>query len=239
MSYSENMILRTCDCDTYGRWKPSAMMEAMQEVAIAHCDSMNLGRGVTDALGVVWVLSRCRVEMKRLPAIGERYTIETYAMPIRHLFFPRAHVFRDEAGEVIGGAHGLWMLMDLETRNTMKHPDVAERMQIEGGVDVKMPATVKPLHDDPVIGEIEPRFCEFDLNGHVNNTKYLDWCWNALGFDALRDRALACFDINYDREVRRGESIRTELCAGSDEITFCGFSGGTRCFGIRVGLRAV
>ena len=138
MSYSENMILRTCDCDTYGRWKPSAMMEAMQEVAIAHCDSMNLGRGVTDALGVVWVLSRCRVEMKRLPAIGERYTIETYAMPIRHLFFPRAHVFRDEAGEVIGGAHGLWMLMDLETRNTVKHPDVAERMQIEKVMNMKM-----------------------------------------------------------------------------------------------------
>ena len=137
MSYSEKMILRTCDCDVYGRWKPSAMMEAMQEIAISHCDSMGLGRGVTDALGVVWVLSRCRVEMKRLPAIGERYTIETYAMPIRHLFFPRAHVFRDEAGEVIGGAHGLWMLMDLETRNTVKHPDVAARMLIEGGVDLK------------------------------------------------------------------------------------------------------
>lgn len=31
-----------------------------------------------------------------------------------------------------------------------------------------------------------PQYSDFDVNGHVNNTKYLAWLCDALGFDALR-----------------------------------------------------
>ena len=55
MSYTENITIRTRDCDMAGRWKPSSILEAMQEAAIAHCDSIALGRSVTDSLGIAWM----------------------------------------------------------------------------------------------------------------------------------------------------------------------------------------
>lgn len=237
MSYREDLIIRSCDCDAYGRWKPSSVLEVMQETGIAHCDSVGLGRAVTDEMGVVWVLSRCRVELARLPMIGERYSAETFALPNRHLFFPRVHVFRDARGAAIGSALGLWMLMDLSTRRTVMDERVASRLPVEAAAQAKLPGTVRPLPGTPVSGEIVPAFCEFDLNGHVNNTRYMDWCLNAIGFEALRDRAFGCFEINYDREVRRGEAIRTELRMDGGEGTFCGFIGAQRCFGIRFELK--
>ena len=102
-----------------GHWKPSSILESMQEAAIAHCDSLNLGRPVLDSMGIAWVLSRCRVEMKRLPHIGETCTVSTWAMPTRHLFFPRAHAFKDAEGAIIGEAYGLWLLMDQESRKAV------------------------------------------------------------------------------------------------------------------------
>ncbi|MBQ8953164.1 MAG: hypothetical protein IJ048_03525 [Clostridia bacterium] len=238
MSYSETNLIRTRDCDMWGRWKPSAMMEAMQEVAISHCDTVGLGRSVTDGLGVVWVLSRCRVELKRQPLFGEKYTMKTYALPTKHLFFPRAHVIFDAAGKVIGGAHGLWLLMDMATRRIVKNDYVSERLPVEADdPGVKAPGTVRALPATPVEGCLTPQFTEFDLNGHVNNTKYMDWCWNALGFDGLKEREIAWFDVNYDREILPGEEVRTELCREEDALTFCGFAGGSRCFGISVALR--
>ena len=123
MSYTEIIKLKTRDCDLFGRWKPSAIMEVMQDTGIAHCESVGLGRDVTDRLGVVWVLSRCRVELSRLPVSGERLNIETFALPQKHLFFPRAHLFMDADGQRLGGAQGWWLLMDVNTRRIVRHPD--------------------------------------------------------------------------------------------------------------------
>ena len=236
--YAEKLILRTRDCDLNGRWKPSAILEAMQETAISHCDEIGLGRAATDARGVVWVLSRQRVALSRLPRIGETYTLQTCAMPLKHLFFPRAHVFRDAGGEIIGTACGLWLLMDVEKRTAVREEYIVRHMPVEDpGCGVGMPAMVRPLNDAPVEGEIVPQFAEFDLNGHVNNARYMDWCWNALGFDRLADREVAAFDVNYEREVRRGEVIQTRLCVEGDRVSFHGTAGGLRCFSIGITLR--
>ena len=240
MSHCEVYRVRTRDCDMYGRWKPSALLEAMQEVAIDHCESVGLGRGVTDGLGVVWVLSRIRVELSRQPVFGETVTLETFAMPMRHLFFPRVHVFRDAEGREIGGAQGLWVLMDIHTRRIVANPFVARQLPFEDRPSpADVPATVRPLCDAAEAASLLPGITEFDLNGHVNNARYMDWCWNALGFDALRDREIRRFDVNYDREVLPGESIRTELCRDGDAFSFCGFAENRRCFGISGELRAL
>ena len=37
MSHTEKARIQTRDCDMHGRWKPSAMLELMQETAAAHC----------------------------------------------------------------------------------------------------------------------------------------------------------------------------------------------------------
>ena len=238
MSYTGRIVIGTRDCDMYGHWKPSAILEAMQETAIAHCASIDLGRSVTDGLGVFWVLSRCGVELTRLPAYGEEIAIETFAMPIKHLFFPRAHIFYGQDGAVIGGAQSLWMLMEASTRRAVKQPYVAERMPIEDRpVPAAPPRTVR-LPEGPVqAGSVNPQFVEFDMNGHVNNVKYLDWCWNALGFEALKGRSLRRFDINYDRAILPGEAVETALHLEDGGFSFTGQSDGRRCFGVSGELR--
>ena len=239
MSYSENILIRTRDCDMFGRWKPSALLEVMQETATAHCESVGLSRAKTDERGVVWVVSRCRVEFVRPLRLNEPCRVETFALPEKHLFYPRGHVFYNGAGETVGGALSLWLLMDVATRRAVKDDFVLGRLPIDQRpAPARQPRTVRPAGDELAAGAFTPPFTDFDVNGHVNNTKYMDWCWNALGMEALKGRELAAFDVNYDSEILPGEAIRTELYrAGEDAYVFCGGPGEKRSFGVSVELR--
>lgn len=63
---------------------------------------------------------------------------------------------------------------------------------------------------------------------------------HALGAEALTRRRIAAFDVEYDREVRIGEKVRTALSRDGETFSFCGFmQDGTRCFGIRGGLAEI
>ena len=239
MIYSEPIIIRTRDCDMNGFWKPSTILESMQEAAIAHCDFLSLGRPVLDSLCIAWVLSRCRVEMKRLPRIGEACTIETWAMPTRHLFFPRAHAFRDKDGVIIGEAYSLWLLMDKESRKAVSNSFIHSHLPTDDrSVSVGLGGAVRHVSNTLITQQMTPQYTDFDINGHVNNARYLDWCWNALGVEALTGYRIGSFAVEYDREVRLGDRIRTETARKGDLFSFCGYAQDeVRCFAVKGELR--
>ena len=238
--YGETLELRSCHCDAGGLWRPSAILEAMQETAAAHSARLGLDRSTLVQMGIVWILSRTKVEMERVPQFGERLIIETYPTQNRHLFFPRSHVFKDMQGGLVGRANSLWVLVDTQTRRITSDPRVLERLPDNRDLApaVGMPATVHPLEGPSVPGAIEPLYTDLDINGHVNNTKYLDWCCNALGPEAMQNACLSVFEVNYDSEILPGSRIRTELTRKDDCIAFCGFDGSKRHFAIRGTLAA-
>lgn len=232
--YTETMELRSCNCDMGGAWRPGAILEAMQETAGAHSALLGLDRETMLSMGIAWILSRLKVEFTRIPRVGERVLIETYPMPVKHMFFPRCHVFKDEAGEVIGRANSLWVTIDINDRRIVKNEVVAERVpgNTELGYAAGMPATVRPLGGEAVYGVIEPRYTDLDVNRHVNNTKYLDWCCNALGVDVMDKSVILAFDVNYDSEITPGCSVDTELSIAENRFSFIGTSDGKRRFSI-------
>ena len=75
--YTETLELRACSCDMSGAWKPSAILETMQETAGVHSRIFGLGRDVMDAMNIAWVLSRLTVRFDRVPVVGEAITGET------------------------------------------------------------------------------------------------------------------------------------------------------------------
>ena len=232
--YTETTLLRACRCDMFTAWKPSAILETLQETAGAHSEVLGLGHSEMERLGLGWVISRMKVEFTRIPVSGESITVETYPMPNRMLFYPRSHIIKDGAGEIIGRANTLWLVMDLATRKAVnseelvaKIPDNRELKPAAG-----MPATVKPCAGEAKVSVIAPQFTDLDTNGHVNNTKYLDWCCNALGMDVMKEYCIMSFDINYDAEILPGTELRTELTMDGDRFAFSGFSGDKRHFSI-------
>ncbi|MDO4867159.1 MAG: thioesterase [Clostridia bacterium] len=232
-SYSERFALRTSHCDLHGDWRPGAILEAMQETAAAHCARLGIGRDVTDGLGIAWVLSRTRVELTRVPRLGEIISVETWPLPTKHLFFPRVNAIRDAEGTQIGAANSLWVLLDLNTRRIVGSDVVLAHLPDNRDMPTGPALGAVRLPE----GEAEsrlmtPPYADFDVNGHVNNTRYLDWACSALGHGTMATRRVAAFTVSYEGEILPGTDVRTELVRNGDQFAFCGFAGDRRCFAV-------
>ena len=88
-TYQEELLLRTCNCDFTGRWRPSGILEAMQEAGAAHAELLGIGRNALLNMDLAWIVVRGRVEMDRYPCIGERIEVETFPLTARRGLFPR------------------------------------------------------------------------------------------------------------------------------------------------------
>ena len=232
--YTDQLKLQTCQCDRYGGWLPSAILDTMQESAGRHCEILGLGKKQMDDLGLVWVLSRVKVQMNKLPQYGDIVNVETYPTACRHLFYPRANVFRDESGEEIGYANSLWLLMDKSSRKITQSTEVQKCIPDVSHLRsrIGLPSTVSSLDGQVQMRTFTPRFTDFDLQQHVNNTKYLDFCCDALGHERMSQYWIHSFDVNYESEILPDEEIRTELVRSDREFVFFGYVGKQRHFAI-------
>ena len=233
-TYQQDFILRTCDCDFMGQWRPSAIMQTMQELAGMHSELLGCGRNALIDKNVVWVLTRCEIHMDRYPKIGDRITAETFPTANRRWFFPRYYFFRDERGDSLGYAATLWVLMDINERRMLPPGDVARLLPENADLPLPMglPAVVDNVLGEETVTRRVPAYFDLDVNGHVNNTRCLDWCCGALGHGVMAEHRVAAFDVNYDAEILPGARIETGLVRDGLRFSFCGQAGGRRCFGI-------
>lgn len=240
-TYTITTRVSSYQTDMNGRMMPSAILEVMQEMAGAHAELLGIGRSTLLDMNLVWVLTRVEVQMARYPLFGETISVETFPMPNRRWFFPRYFIFRDEDGKQIGCAGSLWVLLDVRERR-MSRPDPVLAMLPDNSdltAPLGLPATVAEIAGAFETQTFRPVYTDLDMNGHVNNTRYLDWCCNALGIDTLRQVELASFALNYNQEIRPGQEIRTELHRSGSDFSFSGFAGDTRHFDVGGVLRPI
>ncbi len=233
-TYQETWRIRSYQADVNDQLRPSALLEMMQEMAGAHADALRIGRSTLDGMHLAWVLTRVEVHMSRWPRSQEEMTIETFPMPNRRWFFPRYFIFRDAKGNEIGCAGSLWTLMDVNERKMVNPAELLHLMPDNRDLiaPLGLPATVSEVGHPIIEEDRTPSYTDLDVNGHVNNTRYLDWCCNLLGADTLSAYQLSEFALNYHREVLPGHSVHNVLHRQGDAFSFSGFEGEARCFDI-------
>lgn len=231
--------LRTCHCDMLSTWRPSAILESMQDASGHHCDLLGIGRDDLRSRGLVWVVNRYELVMDSYPRFGDTVLVETFPLPTRHGFYPRYYAFHGEDGQEYGYGCGLWSVLDLEKRAMVSGPLLADSLPDNRDLQakLKMPALAKGLDAEPECDAFLPGFTDLDDNRHVNNTKYMDWCVNALGIDTMSQSTFSHLIINYHREIRPGQQVCTELRREGERFSYAGFANGETHFAISGDMR--
>ena len=224
-TYQEEILLRTCSCDFMGTWRPSAILETMQEVAGMHSELLGCGRNTLIQKNLVWVLSRLELHMDHYPGPGSRVMAETFPMPNRRWFFPRYFLFKDEAGRLLGKAGTLWVLFDITTRHMVPPGEVAGLLPDNSDMiaPLGLPAPVEDLPGREMVYPHIPVYTDLDVNMHVNNTKYADWLCDGLGIDVMRENCLQSLVINYDAEIRPDQEITLHLIREGAAFRMAGY----------------
>ena len=103
--------------DRYGRLKSSTILYFAQEVAGQHCMELALDYETLARQRLFWAVTRHRVQVSRMPMVGETLHIETWPMPTTRVAYPRSMVAYDSQGRECFRSISLWVLMNLDTRN--------------------------------------------------------------------------------------------------------------------------
>lgn len=235
-TYTEHFLIRSYQADVSSRIRPGAILEIMQEMAGTHANLLGVGGKTLMEKNMIWVLSRVEVSMTRWPMAGETVEVETFPMPNRRMFFPRYYIFRDDKGQTIGTAGSLWLIIDATSRTMCNPGDIAPLLPDNSDLTAPMglPSTVAAPHGEVSTfrSSFTPVYTDFDCNGHVNNTRYLDWCCNALGVDIMRSHTFTSFALNFNREVLAEHELELVLGREGNEFTFAGMYGDVYMFNV-------
>ncbi len=195
--------------DPFGRVKPSVILYFAQEVAGGHCVQLGLDWETLAKKGMFWAAIRHKVSVTRLPMRGETITVETWPMPTTRVAYPRAMAAYDAQGKELFRSVSLWVLMDMESR-AMLLPGKSgvEVPGIVRGGELDAPASLNPRE----LTELTHRtvgYTELDRNGHMNNTRYLDWVADLLPSTFHSGHPVREFTVCYLSEAK--ESQRADL----------------------------
>ena len=179
----------------------------VQEVAGKHFDLIALDYDQLAERGMIWAIIRQRVQISRIPTRGETIRVETWPMPNTRVAFPRSVIAYDAEGQEVFRSISLWVLMDVKTR--------AMVLPAKSGLSV--PGTVRGNELAPpsalpskVMANHRTRpvcFTDLDRNGHMNNTRYMDWIDDLLPSAFHKNHIVKEFTVCYLSETREGQNL--------------------------------
>ena len=193
--------------DCFGRLKPSMLLSYCQEVAGKHCIELGTDYDSMAAKNMIWAIIRQKVQITRLPRVGETITLETWPMPTARTYYPRATVGYDAEGNELFKVLGLWVIMDLNTR-AMIIPRKSG-IVVEGvlrGNELTIPSGLSPRDLSACLSR-KVMFSDLDQNGHMNNSRYLEWMYDLLDSSFHRDHTPRELNICYHAEAKEGQTL--------------------------------
>ena len=194
-------------CDCFGRLKPASLLFLVQETAGQDCQRLQLDWDSLASHNLFWAIIRHRVQITRLPQKGETICLQTWPMPTTRVAYPRSVVAYDAGGQELFRSISLWVLMDLTSRV----------MVLPGKSGIIVPGTLRggelpsPPSLLPQTLQLQSQrrvcFTDLDINGHMNNARYLDWVADLLPASFHKTHQIRDLTLGYVAEAREGDVL--------------------------------
>jgi acyl-ACP thioesterase len=207
----EKFRLRFSAVDPSDRLTLAPTLDLFQEIASDHAEDLGVGRAAMSETGQVWILSRISVQWDLRPKWRDSLTLRSWPRGWEKLFALRDYDIRDEAGRPLVRGRSGWLILDLEKHRPLRPQTIMESMPLNAGLDALPNGPVSLTFPDGngavKAGERRAAYSDIDYNGHVNNTRYIEWIQDITEPGVLERAARMRLDVNYLSEVKQGEIV--------------------------------
>ena len=212
LTYQMKMKIPFDMADMNGHIKlPDVILLSLQ---VSGMQSIELGvsdKTILEDYNLVWIITEYDIEVVRLPRFAEEITIETEALSYNRLFCYRRFTIYDETGQELIHMLATFVLMDRDSRKVHAvEPEIVAPYQSDFDKKLIRGPKYESLNE-PVSKDYHVRFYDLDMNGHVNNSKYLDWIFEVMGADFLTQYIPKKINLKYVKEVRPGGVITSAV----------------------------
>lgn len=232
--YKEPFQVYRHDGDCFGYVQPATVLRYAQQIAGEHAIAL----GLTDALyaktHTAYVLVKQAMHFDRVPHVDEHLTLITKPEALKRAVNKRITQVLDAQGRQAALVDSRWVLIDTDRRQILrKHPEEFASAHWAAEVPQELPMKMQkvPLDQCAQIGLYTATYSQCDMNGHMNNARYMDVVCDALPPDVLEQNFVRDFLIYYHKEVPRGGSF-VLYSATPDPLRwyFAGLQDGKCCF---------
>ena len=205
--YTTQFTLNDLHTDCFGRLKPAVMLWLIQEVSGTHAAHLGASWDDLARKNLFWAVIRHKVEVFRLPEVGQTVTLRTWPMPTTRVAYPRATEARDAEGNLLFRSHAIWVLMDTDSRAMVRpgKSGVGVPGSLQGS-EIAAPGSIRE-RELPNTTLQQVGYSLLDRNGHMNNARYLDWVDDLLPSEYHKDHPLRQVQICYMAEAKEGQQI--------------------------------
>ena len=225
VTYTQTYTICRHDGDHHGNAKPGALLRYGQQIATMHAEAAGLNDELYAATHTAYVLAKLALHIDRTPRVDETLTVTTRPERCKRAVNKRITFFYDEAGQQVAVLDSRWVLIDTDKRLILrKHPEAFNDCWAED-VPFELPMKmVKAAPEDCApAGEYTATYSRCDMNGHMNNTRYVDILCDALPWNVWDEGEVRDLKVYYHREVPRGESFALlQAQTGEKQYYFCG-----------------
>ena len=212
--------VRTADIDRRKQLTVPALLRVMQEAAMQNVLRIRLSVWDLEPHGISWVLVKFRLEVERLPGLGESLTVSTYPAGFEKYFTYRDYYVHDADGRLLARGSSQWLLMDTATRKMTRIPEfiTAHAAQMTNRADWlphparRLPATATETGRRQYLVD----YYDLDFNGHLNNAHYFRWMLEALPLSYLTERPLRSMEVHFRAEAYHNDTLQSTVAALPD-----------------------
>ena len=214
--YVQNFTIDDAYVDRFGKMKPSMMLYIAQEMGGRHSELMRVDYDTLASRQLFWAVIRHRVQITRTPVRGEKLRVETWPLPATRSAYPRSVVAYDAKGNEVFRCMTLWVLMDLNTRR-MITPGKSGIIVAGTHRDGELPAPTGLIPCPLGTQRIRTvSFTDLDRNGHMNNTRCMDWIADLLPSRFHQHHAITDFTVCYLAEAKEAQELHLNSYLADD-----------------------
>ena len=205
--YQKKFLIGSNDVDQFLELKLPSFFKMMQELATEHAELLDIGKAKTIDKGLYWVITRIELEIIEHPKYLQNVVLKTYPGDDLKFIFPRYFFLEDEQGKVLIKASSTWVILNRSNHSINLNPFDGYKAPIEHYEgELHLPEKVKSS-DTSLVETRKVRYSDIDLNGHLNNTKYIDYIIDIHDSDFYKKNRIHKFLINYEKELKDNDLV--------------------------------
>lgn len=200
--------------DLRGNLSIPSLFSLFQEVAWEHSTMDGFGFNQLQQQGLFWVLSRVYVEIYQMPQWTDNIKLTTWHSGTDGVFALRDFIVHNREGRKLISATSSWLVVDIETRRP-KRPQSIKMSFSEDNPKRALninPQKVNKISDEDFSSyAVTSRLSDIDINGHINNTKYIEWVVNSFSADLYAEHLVKSLQINFLSEGFLNETFSIKV----------------------------
>lgn len=199
---STKILIQSQEVDYNGNYKIADLMSNLSDLATTNAYEIQIWNNEI-AKKYAFVLTKETIILKRPIKVNEIITLYTRASGYKRIQFSRNYWVEDENKNEIASIYSLWTLIDIDKRKIIKPAKAGINIPeiIEDNYTINNYHEIKDNVDLSFIMERTVLYSDVDLNQHLNNSRYIEWAFDALPIDFFNQYMFKEISIHFKKEM--------------------------------------